>query len=148
MIQNSSKSYTGFTLIEVMIVVVILGVLAAIALPSYNRYIEDGDVARMKTELLKIVQDRQAARMRNPSVDFSNGVASAVATVARDTGFQSKYDVDCECKDKNTFFLTAKPKTGSGYTKAVGVFSNGDVYVCSKAADLAVSSINSKCDKQ
>jgi len=34
-----STSQTGFTLIEVMIVVVVLAILAAIAVPSYRRYI-------------------------------------------------------------------------------------------------------------
>lgn len=46
----------GFTLIEVMIVVAVIAILAAIALPSYQEYIRRGNRAEARASLLQAAQ--------------------------------------------------------------------------------------------
>ena len=55
--QNSSptgRSQRAFTLIEMMIVVAIVAILAAIALPSYNSYIVKSEIRTAQSDLLAL----------------------------------------------------------------------------------------------
>lgn len=56
MTHNICRRQKGFTLIEVMIVVAIIGILSAIALPSYNEYIRRGHRADARAGLLQAQQ--------------------------------------------------------------------------------------------
>src|SRR5262249_19360746 len=56
---DSSKSPSGFTLLELVIVVVIVGVLAAIAYPSYENQMRKGRRAAAQSYLMDLAQRQQ-----------------------------------------------------------------------------------------
>ncbi|OIR04949.1 fimbrial protein precursor [mine drainage metagenome] len=45
------SNHKGFTLIELMVVVAIIGILASIAMPSYTNYVKKGKAAEATTDL-------------------------------------------------------------------------------------------------
>ncbi len=69
----------GFTLIEVVVVMVIVAILAAVAIPNYAQYIARGQRSEAKTALLQAAQWMERFRTENNRYDQNiAGTATAL----------------------------------------------------------------------
>lgn len=100
----------AFTLIELMIVIAIVGILSAIAYPSYQQHVIKGNRAEAQAFLMEIAQRQQqfliAARRYADQSDLGVTAPAGVAKV---------YDLTFTVAGgpPPTFTITATPKTGT-----------------------------------
>jgi type IV pilus assembly protein PilE len=83
--KTSVKNELGFTLLELMIVVVIIAILTAIALPNYRQYVLRGH----RTEATRALQDLSS---RQENYYFSNNkYTSVLSDLGANSSIASQY---------------------------------------------------------
>ena len=114
------KKNRGFTLIEMLIVMVVIGILAAIAIPSYQNQLRKSSRAAAQAfmaeiankEIFYLQSQRTYWECAKPCTDFSPIGTAAPDDVSR------FYDVGITKSDATTppsFTIKAEPKSGRQY---------------------------------
>ncbi|WP_352310545.1 type IV pilin protein [Psychrobacter sp. W2-37-MNA-CIBAN-0211] len=111
-LKPSSIQQRGFTLIEMMIVVAIIGILAAIAYPSYQQYVIKTKRTDMMSEMQNIASQIESRKLAQGSYsDISAGIKTEFATAYPRQG-TAIYDVTITDPLVSKWTINAMPKTG------------------------------------
>ena len=128
----------GFTLIELMVVVSMIAILAALAVPAYQDYVRKARRADAKRDLtaLQLAQERWRAN----NVAYTTTLVGTPGLDWRVTTTEGYYTLNITAANATTYNITAAPVAGKSQAKdSCGTFAvdqNGPNTTGSYAKDV------------
>ena len=141
---KTARRPMGFTLIELMITVAILGILLAVALPSYQQQVVRTRRAAANGCVMEMAQFMERVYASNLRYDLNNGAATALPAVPCRNEMASSYTLEFGVgqPQARTFTILATPLGAQAahdaacgtlsidQTNAKGVSGGGTVAQC------------------
>lgn len=126
-----TKKVNGFSLLEIMVVLAILGVVSAIAIPTYQKYVVRTNRTNLQATMLQVSQKLAAYKLANNDYNttLSNNAVYG-STVFPQTG-TALYDLALDTTTvAGGWTLTATPKTGRKQAGNGAVLLNDQGWRC------------------
>lgn len=129
----------GFTLIELMVAVAVVGILASIAIPNYQSYIRKSKRAEAQGALVVLANAMEQWRLQNgtykgaASDGADTGAPAIFSTVVPVSGGTTTYNLKISDAKDTTYTLTATA-TGSQTADGNLTLTSAGVKTCSVAS--------------
>ena len=101
-----SRQSRGFTLIELMIVVVVIGILAAIAIPNYQQYIIRSHRTAAQAEMMDIANRQKQFLVSNRAYVNKATLEASGYSLPADLSPRYSYDITLGAGTLPTFTIT------------------------------------------
>jgi len=110
-----SNRWSGFTLIELMIVVVLISIVLGLSIPGYRQYVQRADRADATSDMLRLAAAQERFYLQNGSYATNAQLAAAPPAGLGFTGNKTQrgyYTVAITLANANRFTATATATAG------------------------------------
>lgn len=137
-IKNLRKNKKGFTLIEIIVVIVILAVLMAVAVPSVLKYMNEADDAKYMSQArgaMIATQTEVAKAYIAKETDYNQAYENAIDSLGASTPTVTTIKACTDIAGKDALASTEKPEAIQSYlitfgtTKEALITPNGKVVI-------------------